>query len=131
MIQVIQKYKDIKTISFYSSIPHEEFLSLMRLADVMVGNSSSGIIESPYFDIPVVNIGMRQEGRERCDNVRDIPCNKEMIVDIIKEILENNNLKNPKKCTNLFGDGTSSDKIVDILSTIPINKALLRKRITY
>jgi UDP-hydrolysing UDP-N-acetyl-D-glucosamine 2-epimerase len=65
MIEVIKKYPFIKA---FKSIPHKEYLSLMKMASVLVGNSSSGIIEAPSFGLPVVNIGSRQEGRERAEN---------------------------------------------------------------
>lgn len=72
MIRVIKEYEKYPFVKTFKSVPHEEYLGLMRLASVMVGNSSSGIIEAPSFGLPVVNIGTRQKGRQRAGNVIDV-----------------------------------------------------------
>lgn len=69
----------------------------MRIASVMVGNSSSGIIEAPSFGLPVVNIGSRQEGRERAENVMDVDYDKEEIKAAIKKTLYDTDFKEKVK----------------------------------
>jgi len=129
MIEVIKIYPFIKA---FKSIPHKEYLSLMKMASVMVGNSSSGIIEAPSFGLPVVNIGSRQEGRERAENVIDVDYNKEQIKAAIKKALYDEEFKEKvKNCKNPYGDGKASIMIADILNKIKIDKTLLQKKLTY
>jgi len=64
-----KKYENIK---MYTTIPRKDFLGLLNNCGVLVGNSSSGMIEASYFNIPVVNIGTRQKGREKGSNVIDV-----------------------------------------------------------
>ncbi len=132
MIKVIEEYKKYRFIKIYKNIPHKDYLSLMRIASVLIGNSSSGIIEAPSFKLPVINIGERQKGRERADNIIDVGYDKEQIKKGIKEAISDKNFKEKvKKCQNPYGDGKTGPRIAKILSKIPINKKLLEKKITY
>ena len=132
MIEVIKEYEKYLFIKAFKSIAHKEYLSLMRIASAMVGNSSSGIIEAPSFGLPVINIGSRQEGRERAENVIDRDYDKEKIKAAIKKALYDEDFKEKvKNCKNPYGDGTAGVRIADILSKIKIDKNLLEKKITY
>jgi len=104
----------------------------LKYAAVLVGNSSSGIIESSSFKLPVVNIGIRQEGRERSTNVIDAPHQTKAIGRAIREALYDERFKGQMlKCRNPYGAGCASQKIIKVLNTIKLNKALLQKQITY
>jgi UDP-hydrolysing UDP-N-acetyl-D-glucosamine 2-epimerase len=132
MIEAIKKYEEYPFIKTFKSIPYKEFLSLMNMASVMVGNSSSGIIEAPSFGLPVVNIGSRQKGRERTENVIDVDYDKEEIKAAIKKALYDEDFKEKvKKCKNPYGDGKAGIKIADVLSKKKIDKELLQKRWAY
>lgn len=131
MIKVIEKYRKYPFIQIYRNIAHKDYLSLMNIADVLVGNSSSGIIEAPSFHLPVVNIGKRQEGRERTENVIDVDYDKKAIRKAIQEALSEEFRKKVKRCKNPYGDGKTGKKVVKILSKIEINKKLLEKRLAY
>ena len=132
MIEVVKEYKKYSFIEAFKSIPHKEYLSLMKIASVMVGNSSSGIIEAPSFGLPVVNIGSRQEGRQRAENVIDVDYDKEQIKAAIKKALYDEDFKREvKNCKNPYGDGKAGVRIADILSKIKVDKKLLQKRLTY
>lgn len=132
MIKVIEKYRKYPFIQIYRNIPRQEYLGLMKVADVMVGNSSSGIIEAPSFYLPVVNISTRQSDRERAENVIDVGCNKKEIKKAIKKALFDKKFRQKvKKCKNPYGDGKTSIRITNILSKIKINKKLLNKKLTY
>ncbi|WP_144553399.1 UDP-N-acetylglucosamine 2-epimerase [Peribacillus simplex] len=74
--------------SFYHSIPQEDYLFLLSQANVLVGNSSSGLIEAPFFNLPYVLIGNRQKGRERGSNVVETPYNEVQIIVEIKTVLQ-------------------------------------------
>lgn len=132
MIKVIKKYEKYPFIKSFKSVSYIDYLGLMKIASVMIGNSSSGIIEAPSFRLPVINIGTRQGGRERSTNVIDAGYNKKEIVGAIKKALHDRKFRaKVKKCKNLYGDGKASQKIVKVLSEIEITPALLQKKITY
>ena len=132
MIKVIKEYEKHPFIKIFKNIPYKEYLSLMNIASVMVGNSSSGIIEAPSFGLPVVNIGTRQEGRQRAENVIDVDYDKEQIKAAIKKALYDEVFKEKvRNCNNPYGDGKAGVRIADILSKIKIDTNLLQKKITY
>jgi UDP-N-acetylglucosamine 2-epimerase (non-hydrolysing)/GDP/UDP-N,N'-diacetylbacillosamine 2-epimerase (hydrolysing) len=133
MIEVIEDYAGrYPFIKVHKSIPHREYISLMRIADVMVGNSSSGIIEAPSIKLPVVNIGTRQDGRERAENVIDVGYHRQEIEEGIKIALYDEKFKkNVQECQNPYGQGTAAEIVTQILSDIKIDNRLINKRITY
>lgn len=113
----------------FQSLPRKEYLGLMATADVMVGNSSSGIIEAPSFDLPVVDIGPRQNGRERAENVLSVPHNTESIQKAMSDSLEKQSVwQHAKDCDNPYDYGGAGIKIAETLSQIEVNEKLLRKR---
>ena len=104
----------------------------MKIVTAMVGNSSSGIVEAPSFGLPVINIGSRQDGRERAENVIDVGYDRAEIISAIKKACYDEGFKEKvKKCKNPYGNGKAGTRIADILSRIKIDKKLLRKRLTY
>jgi len=132
MIKVIEKYKKYPFIKIYPNIPHNEFISLMKIASVMVGNSSSGIVEAPLFKLPVVNIGPRELKRERGDNVIDVDYNQEQIEKAIRKALFNKKFKEKiRRSKNPYIAKNVGREIAKILSEIKINKKLLEKSLTY
>ena len=132
MIEEIKKFEIYPNIQIYPSLTHRDFLSLLRIASALVGNSSSGIIEAPSFGVPVVNIGTRQKGRLRGENIIDCGYSKDEITSALHFALYNTEFKKRvKKATNPYGDGKSSDRIVEILEKTQINLELLQKRMTY
>lgn len=132
MIKVIEKYRNCPFLKICKSLPHTDYLSLMKVINVMVGNSSSGIIEAPFFHLAVVNIGQRQEGRERAENVINVNYNKEEIKKAIEKALYNDDFKEKvKNCKSPYEEGKTGLRIVNILSKIKIDKKLLQKQITY
>lgn len=132
IIKTINKYKKYKFIKIYKNIESKDFLSLMKNCSVMVGNSSSGIIEAPSFRIPVINIGIRQIGREHSTNVIYVSHERRAIFSVIKKAFYDKNIqKQVKKCKNPYGDGHASERIIRVLSTINLDKKLLQKQMTY
>jgi len=132
MIEVIMEFEKHPFIKTFTSLPRKEYLSLMKRASVMAGNSSSGIVEAPSLGLPVVNIGTRQEGRERGENVIDVGHDKQEIVKAIEKALTDKDfLSKVKKCQSPYGDGKTSQRIAEILSKVEITPQLLQKKITY
>jgi UDP-N-acetylglucosamine 2-epimerase len=109
--------KNFPKIHIVSNLDHIVYLSLLQYAEFMVGNSSSGIIESASFDLPSVSVGNRQAGRIRGNNIFDCPCETEAILTAIDRAREWN--ATVGKCDNPYGDGKSSERIVKILEEIP------------
>lgn len=132
IIKEIEKCRDIPFIKIFPNLFHLDYISLLKYADVLVGNSSSGIIEAPSLKLPVVNIGSRNLGREHADNVIFVDVKKDDIIKAIKVALYDKKFKEiVEQCANPYGDGKAAERIVKVLSEINIDKRLLQKRITY
>lgn len=115
------------------NVPREIYAGLMNVASVMVGNSSSGLIEAPCFRLPAVNVGTRQRGRQRGNNVIDVPAERTAIHAEIQRALASEFRQHLRaNCENPYlGDGQVSKRIVQILKTISIDEELLKKQIAY
>ncbi|MDP3565318.1 MAG: UDP-N-acetylglucosamine 2-epimerase, partial [Methanoregula sp.] len=97
MIEVIKKYASRSNIRTFPSLDHLDFLNLLKISSVLVGNSSSGIIEAPSFGVPVVNIGSRQRGRQKGENVIDTGHNPDEIELAVDRALHDNDFKTKVK----------------------------------
>lgn len=133
IIRVIEEYRTkYPFLKVFRNLSQVEYLSFLNIADVMIGNSSSGIIEAPSFKLPVINIGSRQDGRLKACNVIDIPYGKKSVIKGIKKALYDESFKNGlKNCTNPYGNGNASEKISQIISEVKLDRELIQKRITY
>ena len=131
IFQALQKASsDFSFIRLFQNMPRNDFLGLLSNCSVLVGNSSSGIIEASYFKIPVVNIGIRQKNREKGNNVIDVKDNSVLIYNTIKKLF-NPKSKHIGKLSSIYGSGNTSKKIIKILETIPLNDKLIQKQIMY
>ena len=131
-IDLINKYSKKKFIHGFKNIEYEDYLGLIKSSDLMIGNSSSGIIEAPSFKIPVINIGSRQQGRERSDNIIDVEPKKDKILSAIHFALNDKKFaKKANSTKNKFGNGDATKKIIKVLKTIPLDEKLIQKQITY
>lgn len=99
--------------------------------DLLIGNSSSGLIESPIFQLPVVNIGDRNKGRESAENVIDVPYEYNEIKKAINKVLSNEFKTFCHKVKNPYSDGKASERIAKFLEELKIEKRLLIKKLTY
>ncbi|EMT45877.1 UDP-N-acetylglucosamine 2-epimerase [Anoxybacillus flavithermus] len=111
--------KDPNRRKFFDSLGQIRYLSLLKYADVIIGNSSSGLIEAPYLETPTVNIGNRQKGRVRPHSVFDCSPETSDIADAIRKALhyqfkEEHHYK-------IFGVGETSIKIIEVLKKIQID----------
>jgi UDP-hydrolysing UDP-N-acetyl-D-glucosamine 2-epimerase len=103
------------------------YLSLLGQVDVMVGNSSSGIMEAASFALPVVNVGMRQQGRERARNVIDAPAETLAICNAIETALDPGFRAGLRGMENPYGDGTAAHTIAQVLAAVPIEGLLIKR----
>jgi UDP-N-acetylglucosamine 2-epimerase (non-hydrolysing)/GDP/UDP-N,N'-diacetylbacillosamine 2-epimerase (hydrolysing) len=132
IINVIESYSHSSKIKIRRNMERHIFISLLATVSVLVGNSSCGILEAPSLKLPAINIGNRQRGRMQASNVINCGYNRKEIFEAINIALYDQNfLKDLNKCVNPYGDGYSSERIVDILRKIEINETLLDKQITY
>lgn len=99
----------------------------MQVADVMAGNSSSGVIEAASFQLPVVNVGERQNAREHGDNVVDCDTSTDAIEKALRRALGLRGLK----FTNPYGNGDAGPRIVELLASLPLLSSLLSKLNSY
>jgi UDP-hydrolysing UDP-N-acetyl-D-glucosamine 2-epimerase len=104
------------------------YWSLLKQVDVLVGNSSSGIMESASFALPTVNVGLRQQGRERACNVIDAAPEARAILKAIATAKSADFRRGLQGLTNPYGEGVASEKIVEVLTTVPLGEELLLKR---
>ncbi|GAB7008109.1 UDP-N-acetylglucosamine 2-epimerase [Halorubrum trueperi] len=123
-IRVYREQNDQDFIRFFTSLPLEQYAVLLNNAACIAGNSSSGIRESAYLGVPSVNIGNRQNGRQRSDNVVDVPHEAERIKSAIEDQVEHG----PYPSSSIYGNGNSGEKIADILAEFDFN---IQKQITY
>jgi UDP-hydrolysing UDP-N-acetyl-D-glucosamine 2-epimerase len=111
----------------FVNLPSITYWSLLREARVLVGNSSSGIMEAASFALPVVNVGMRQQGRERGQNILDADATVESIQAQLARACEPVFRERLRTQRNIYGDGHAAERIVDVLMSTPLD-GLLHKR---
>ncbi len=102
------------------------YWSLLGQVDAMVGNSSSGIMEAASFALPVVNVGMRQQGRERGANVIDVPADASAIHAGLARALAPEFRAGLRGMANIYGDGTAAETIARVLTTVPLDGLLIK-----
>lgn len=127
----------IDNIQVHQSLGRYNFHGILNLCGregngVCVGNSSSGIKETPAFGCPTVNIGSRQNGRLRSTNLIDTGYDAKEILDACRiSLFDEDFRKECAECDNPYGDGNSGKMIADVLATIDIDSKLLQKKMTF
>ncbi len=111
----------------FVNLDHRTYLSLLSNIGVLVGNSSSGIIESTSLEVPAVNVGIRQLGREHAANVIDAPAKRKAIQGAIKRALTPDFRCSIRGLKSPYGDGRASKIITDVLVKAPVGPKLLFK----
>jgi UDP-N-acetylglucosamine 2-epimerase (non-hydrolysing)/GDP/UDP-N,N'-diacetylbacillosamine 2-epimerase (hydrolysing) len=106
-----------------------QYWSLLRQTRLVIGNSSSGIMETASFALPTVNVGLRQKGRERPLNVIDVAAEENAILDAIKYATSSAFAESLQGMENPYGEGTASELIVRVLATLPGRERLLMKTV--
>jgi len=103
------------------------YWSLLGQVDAMVGNSSSGIMEAASFALPAVNVGMRQQGRERASNVIDAPAETGAIIEALTKALDPAFRAGLKGLENPYGNGTAATTIARVLTTVELDGLLIKE----
>lgn len=132
MIKAIREFEVLPNLHTAKNIPRLEFVNLMRRASCLLGNSSAGILEAPLLKLPVVNVGNRQKGRLHAENVQFVSHDRPQIIEAVRRaVFDEGYRASVSACANPYGDGKSSERIAEILATVPLDEALLIKDITY
>ncbi len=121
--------KKNKSIKFIKSLGQKRYYSILKYALLMLGNSSSGIIEAQSFNLPVVNVGDRQKGRDRNICTLDVEVDIDKIINKIHFASTDDFLKSIQSSINIYGNGNCSDKILEAIKTIDKEKLILKKSI--
>ena len=121
--QVLKGFEKIGRFILKTHLPRAEFVAWMSCADVMVGNSSSGIIEAASFGTPVINLGIRQNMRERNANICDVEISSAALA---QALASQRGRANPP-FHNVYGDGKAGPKIADFLVSCELGSDLLKK----
>ncbi len=103
------------------------YLSMMKVSKAMVGNSSSGIVEAASFQLPVVNIGTRQDGRIKARNVIDVGYSSEEIKRGIQKAVSDSFRDSLEGLDNPYGDGKASERIVGVLETVDLGALKIKR----
>jgi len=123
-IRAFREANTLPRIHFFKNLPPEDFLRLVNDSLCIVGNSSVGIRECSHLGVPTVNIGSRQQGRERGANTVDVPYKRSAIVAAIQRAVKGGRCKSDP----LYGDGNSGPRIADLLAEVPLS---IEKRLSY
>jgi GDP/UDP-N,N'-diacetylbacillosamine 2-epimerase (hydrolysing) len=128
MRNVLESWRDKPFLITRPSLGSRRYLSLLRHAEVIVGNSSSALVEAPFFKVPAVNIGSRQSGRLRGTNVIDVTFDKDAIVQAVRLALHDPSFRNQLAgCRSPYGDGRTAERTLDILKRLRLGPALTAK----
>jgi GDP/UDP-N,N'-diacetylbacillosamine 2-epimerase (hydrolysing) len=136
--EIIEAYKSIVAqhpdkFVLFKNLDRLRYVNLLRHANFMLGNSSSGLLEAPSIGLPAINIGKRQRGRVHGDNMIFVDHNNDQITQAIHRAMTDESfIAKARSGSNPYGDGNSSAKVIDVLRTVDLfNHTLIYKNITY
>ncbi|QCT04558.1 UDP-N-acetylglucosamine 2-epimerase [Paenibacillus algicola] len=131
ILEVYDSYASAQKLHRVTNFKQLEYLTVLKNCSVLVGNSSSGIIEAASFNKPVINIGSRQNRRERSANVIDIPISAEALIMALNEVFSDSFQRKLKTVHNVYSRPDTSARIVELLKKISYSQELIQKTITY
>ena len=112
----------------HSNLAVQTYWGLLQQASLMIGNSSSGIMETPSLKLATINIGIRQRGREQADNIIDVVAEEKQIITAIEKAFSDKFQAEIKEVVNPYGDGLAAEKIVSVLTSMQYDDKLLFKK---
>lgn len=131
ILDEINKRKENNKYRFVPSLGAKKYLSLLRYVEFVIGNSSSGILEVPYFKVPTINIGKRQDGRIRHRSIIDCDYDKASVSQSIDKSLSTNFRESLRDMDYKFGDGTASKKMIEAIKSVKDRKDLMIKKLDF
>ena len=123
-IRKFREHEDDSRLHFFKNLPTDDYIKLMKKTAVLVGNSSSAIREGSFIGTPAVNIGSRQDGRDRGSNVVDVDYDRGQVAGAIRAQVEHG----PYEHEPIYGSGDAGKRIADVLAT---KRLSIAKRMTY
>lgn len=125
---MLEKYAfEHENVQVYDSLGSTKYLSALKYAAMVIGNSSSGLVEVPSFNIPTINIGDRQKGRLKADSVIDCLPEENAICEAMRCAMTDEFRRVCKKNSNPYGDGEATSKIVAAVDWMLANEINLKK----
>ncbi|WP_395064908.1 UDP-N-acetylglucosamine 2-epimerase [Flavobacterium sp.] len=115
-IRSFREKNNIKNVHFFKNMEGDDFLVLLNNAIGLIGNSSVGIRECAYLGVPVINIGSRQNKRDRGTNVIDVEYDKNQIIEAVIKIRENGK----SAASSVYGGGNAGEEIANLLQQVPL-----------
>ena len=109
----------------------QHFFSFLKQVDAIIGNSSSGILEMPYFQKGTVNLGTRQLGRLHSKSIINVKINKNEILKSIRKIYSSKFKKKIKNSKKFYGEGGSSKRIIRVLKKLNTKKLFQKRFFNY
>jgi UDP-hydrolysing UDP-N-acetyl-D-glucosamine 2-epimerase len=123
-IRKFREHEDDSKLHFFKNLPTNDYIRLMARTACLVGNSSSAIREGSFIGTPAVNVGRRQEGRQRGSNVLDAAYDREQVADAVRSQIEHG----PYGHDPIYGDGRAGERIADVLARVDVD---IQKRMSY
>lgn len=132
IVQAITEFATGPQFRVFKNLEAPVFWGLLAIADAMVGNSSAGIIETPCFHLPTINIGRRQENRLHAQNLIHVEHDRHAIMAALDRALNNASFRESvRTCRQVYGDGKAGWRTVEAIRNLPLDNRLLVKRMTY
>jgi GDP/UDP-N,N'-diacetylbacillosamine 2-epimerase (hydrolysing) len=130
--QFIDKYaRENENIVAYASLGMRQYLSALKYCSMVIGNSSSGLLEAPSFGIPTINIGDRQKGRLQASSVINCKPMKECILQGIEKATSDDFVKKAKETVNPYGVGNTSNKVIEVIKEYVLGEKINLKKKFY
>ncbi|OWR27591.1 UDP-N-acetylglucosamine 2-epimerase (hydrolyzing) [Saccharibacillus sp. O23] len=129
--EVYEEFEDYDNLYWITSFEQLDYLTMLKYAELLIGNSSSGIIEAASFQVPVINVGSRQSGRERSNNVIDIEANARDLIEALEYSETADFDSGMKELTNVYEQSDTSQRIVRVLNQVDLSGNWLQKKMTY
>ncbi len=116
-----------RRVRFVRSLGSRRYLSVLREADAVVGNSSSGLIEAPAVGTPTVNIGARQEGRPRAASVLDVPLDSKQVLSALQAVFDTGFQDRMRGLSSPYGAGGAAVRIADVLERVSLEGLAVKR----
>jgi UDP-N-acetylglucosamine 2-epimerase len=110
-----EKY-EMRNVHFFKNMEGDDFLNLLHNSLCLIGNSSVGIRECAYLGVPTINIGSRQNRRDRGNNVIDVSYDEDQIILAVTKLLDKNN----REKSDVYGGGNAGEQIANLLNELPL-----------
>ncbi len=127
ILGVLERYRNDPAFYFYKNLDRDTFLSIYKNSRFLIGNSSSGILESASVPLPVINVGLRQQGRRANPNVIFCDTTLDAILAAIETATSNRFISGLRGIKNIYGDGQSARRAFEIIKTVDFRRLLYKK----